>query len=317
MGFKVANIWSLPGEDYNEEKLAPYNVSLVRGLWMTEDEILANTYDADAIIGCVSVQPFTLRLLEKLKNCRIIAGVGIGYDTTDVEAATRLGVAVTNVPDYCLDEVSGLALTFMLSLGHKIRTIDLAVRKKHVLFTVDRQALADTAYPIFRMRDQTLGIIGLGKVGTTLALKVRGLGMKVIAHDPYVLGPVMESRGVVPVDFDTLLAESDFISLHTPLNAETRGLMTYDCYRKMKKTCYFINTSRGGCVDQPGLIRALQEGLIAGAGIDVTIDEPISEENPLLGMPNVILTGHSAWYSVTAQKGSCEAGHSGDPGPER
>jgi D-3-phosphoglycerate dehydrogenase len=103
------------------------------------------------------------------------------------------------------------------------------------------------------------------------------------------------------VDFDTLLRESDFISIHTPLTAETHAMFGYEQFRKMKRTAYFINTARGGCMDQQGLIRALQEGLIAGAGIDVTIDEPIAKDNPLLTMTNVILTGHSAWYSVTSE----------------
>jgi D-3-phosphoglycerate dehydrogenase len=124
--------------------------------------------------------------------------------------------------------------------------------------------------------------------------------MRVMAYDPYVLGPVMESRGVKPVDLDTLLRESDFISLHTPLTPETSNMIGYEEFKKMKPTCYFINTARGGCVDQAALIRALQEGLIAGAGIDVTVDEPIAADNPLITMPNVILTGHSAWYSNSA-----------------
>jgi D-3-phosphoglycerate dehydrogenase len=124
--------------------------------------------------------------------------------------------------------------------------------------------------------------------------------MRVMAYDPYVLDAVMESRGVKPVDLDKLLGESDFISLHTPLTPETSNMIGYEEFKKMKPTCYFINTARGGCVDQAALIRALQEGLIAGAGIDVTVDEPIAADNPLITMPNVILTGHSAWYSNRA-----------------
>jgi D-3-phosphoglycerate dehydrogenase len=208
---------------------------------------------------------------------------------------------VTNVPDYCLDEVSGLAITYMLALGHRLLQIDRAVREWRIAFTMDKKALDQIACPMFRMRDQTLGVVGFGKIGTVTALKAWGLGMRVIAYDPYILRPVMESRGVKPVDFDTLLRESDFISIHTPLTSETRNMFGYEQFKKMKSTAYFINTARGGCVDQPGLIQALKEGLIAGAGIDVTVDEPIAPENPLLTMTNVILTGHSAWYSVTSE----------------
>jgi D-3-phosphoglycerate dehydrogenase len=301
MGLKVVNLFPIPGADFGDELLEPLNATLVNRMSMTEEEIIAHAHDADAIIGVVSIQPFTRRLLGALPKCRIIAGIGIGYDKTDVGAATELGIAVTNVPDYCLDEVSGLAVTFMLALGHRLLTIDRAVRERRIAFTMDKKALDEIACPMFRMRDQTLGIVGLGKIGTVTALKAQGQGMRVIAYDPYVLRPVMESRGVKPVDFDTLLRESDFVSIHTPLTSETSNMFGYEQFKKMKRTAYFINTARGGCVDQPGLIKALKEGLIAGAGIDVTVDEPIAPENPLLTMTNVILTGHSAWYSVTSE----------------
>ncbi len=300
MSFKVVNLFPLPDTDFANELLDPLDVTLVEKKCMTEEEIIAEARDADAVIGVVSVQPFNRRLLQALPKCRVIAGIGIGYDKTDVEAAAELGIAVTNVPDYCLDEVSGLAITLMLALGHKILRLDRAVREHRVLFTSDRKALNEFAYPMFRMRDQTLGIVGVGKIGTVTGLKARGLGMRVIGYDPYVLKPVMESRGITPVDFDTILRESDFISTHTLLNDETANLWGYDQFRRMKRTAYFINTSRGGVVDQPGLIRALKEGLIAGAALDVTLDEPPEPDNPLLTMPEVILTGHSAWYSVTA-----------------
>jgi len=301
MGFKVVNIFSPANADFGEELLNPFDAELVKGVWMTEEEILTHARDADAVIGVVSIQPFNRRLLNALSRCRVIAGLGIGYDKTDLEAATELGIAVTNVPDYCLDEVSGLAITYMLALGHRLLQIDRAVRERQIAFTMNKKALDEIAYPMFRMQDQTLGVVGFGKIGTVTALKARGLGMRVIAYDPYVLRPVMESRGAKPVDFDTLLKESDFISIHTPLTSETRNMFGYKQFKMMKRTAYFINTARGGCVDQPGLIQALKERLIAGAGIDVTVDEPIAPENPLLAMANVILTGHSAWYSVTSE----------------
>ncbi len=305
MGFKVVRVFTLPDLDYGEELLDPLDARLIKGMWWTEEEIIAQAQDADAVIGVVSLQPFNRRLLTALSRCRVIAGIGIGYDKTDLEAATELGIAVTNVPDYCLDEVSGRAITFMLALGQKLLQLDRATKERRIAFTVNKKALNEIGYPIFRMRDQTLGIVGLGNIGTVTALKARGLGMRVIAYDPYVLQPVMESRGVIPVAFETLLRESDFISIHTPLTSETKNMFGYEQFKKMKPTAYFINTARGECVDQPGLIQALKEGLIAGAGIDVTVDEPIAPENPLITMPNVILTGHSAFYSVTAEADLC------------
>lgn len=302
MGFKVVHMFPLPGVDLGEKLLEPLGATFVKGMWRTEEEIIHNAADADAILGVASFQPYNRRVLGALSRCRIVASIGIGYEQADLEAATEHGIVVTNVPDYCLDEVSGLAIGFMLALGHKILQIDRAVREKHANIILQREeALMEFAYPMFRMRDQTLGIVGLGKIGTATALKARGLGMRVIAYDPYVLGAIMESRGVQPVDLDRLLRESDFISLHTPLTPETNKMIGYEEFKKMKPTCYFINTARGGCVDQEGLIRALKEGLIAGAGIDVTIDEPIAPDNELLLMQNVILTGHSAWYSTTSE----------------
>jgi len=303
MSFKVVYTAAAPGVDLGERLLEPLDVTLVKGLWLTEDEIISHVRDADAIIGILSVQPFNRRVLGTLVNCRIIASISVGFEAVDLEAASEYGIVATNVPDYCIDEVSGLAIAFMLALGHKLLQADKAVKERHVSFTtVDRKVLSEVLYPMFRMRGQTLGIVGLGKIGTTTALKARVLGMRVMAYDPYVLGAVMESHGVKPVDLDTLLKESDFISLHTPLTPETISIIGYEEFKKMKSTCYFINTARGGCVDQEALIRALQEGLIAGAGIDVIVNEPIAADNPLITMPNVILTGHSAWYSTTADQ---------------
>jgi len=301
MKFKVVHTCPIEGVDSGEKLLEPFDASLVKGMWLTEDEIIRNAEDADAVIGVVSLHPFTRRVLKALSRCRIVAGLGIGFNTTDLEAATGYGIVVTNVPDYCLDEVSGLAIGFMLALGHKMPQLDKAVRERQINLTMDRKAVMEIAHPIFRMRGQTLGMIGFGKIGTATALKAKGLGMRVIAYDPYVLGPVMESHGVKPVNMETLLVDSDFISIHTPLTAETTNMIGYQEFKKMKHTCYFINTARGGCVDQNALVRALQEGLIAGAGIDVTVDEPISPGNPLLKIQNVILTGHAAWYSIASE----------------
>lgn len=300
MTFKIVHTYAVPGVDHGEALVKTLDAGLSKGIWLTEGEIINHTGDADAVIGVVSKQPFNRRVLETLTNCRIIAGIAIGFEAVDLAAATELGIAVTNVPDYCLDEVSGLAIGLMLALGHKITLIDRAVRERQINFTGVGNAIGEIGYPMFRMSEQTLGIVGMGKIGTATALKGKGLGMRVIAYDPYVLDGVMESHGVKPVDLDTLLRASDFITLHTPLTPETKGMIGEKAFKEMKPTCYFINTARGRCVDEPSLISALEEGRIAGAGIDVTVQEPIRADNPLLKMPNVILTGHSAYYSTAA-----------------
>jgi len=304
MNFKIVNTIFVPGLDYGEKLVEPLSVTRVNGFWRTEEELIQNAADADAVICSGPLQPFTRQVLSTLSKCRIIASLGNAYDRIDLEAGSEYGIAVTNIPDYCIDEVSGRAIALMMALGYKLFQLDKAVREKQVNFIPpNRKTVEGIAYPIFRMRDQTLGIIGLGRIGTATALKARGLGMRVIAYDPYVFGAVMVSRGVEPVDLDTLLKESDFISIHALLNKETRNMIGYKEFEKMKPTCYFINAARGEIVDQVALIRALQKGFIAGAGLDVTVDDPLVPDNPLLKMPNLILTGHSAWYSTTSDSG--------------
>jgi D-3-phosphoglycerate dehydrogenase len=189
----------------------------------------------------------------------------------------------------------------MLALGHRLFHLDRVVREKPVYINpFNRKAIEEIAYPIFRMRDQTAGIIGLGRIGRATALKAKGLGMRVIGYDPYILPVDMLTLGVEPVTIDRLLEESDFVAILAQVSETSRSMLGYEEFKKMKRTSYLVNVARGDIIDQPALIRALQEGLIAGAGLDVTVDEPIAPDNPLLGMGNVILTGHSAWYSTAA-----------------
>jgi len=301
MSFKVVNAIHIPGIDYGEGLLAPFNAVLTNGRWQTEEDLISNAKDADALICSGPIQPITQRVFKELSRCRIVASLAVGYDRIDLDAATAKGIAVTNAPDYCLDEVSDQAIALMMALGRKLFRIDHAIRSQQKHFIpMNREALQEVAYPIFRMRTQTLGIIGVGKIGTATALKAKGLGMRVIGYDPYVFGSVMRTRGVESVDFDTLLKESDFISIHALLNEETRKMIGYRELKRMKQSCYLINTARGAIVDEEALIKALKEGLIAGAGLDVNVNEPLTKDNPLLQMPNVILTGHSAWYSTTS-----------------
>jgi D-3-phosphoglycerate dehydrogenase len=217
-----------------------------------------------------------------------------------MDAATELNIVVTNVPDYCLDEVSGRAIAMMLALAYKIVPLNQAVKEGKFADATTPNLMQKIVNPVFRTRGQTLGLIGCSKIGTATALKATGLGMRIIAYDPYLFSGALESLGIEPVDMNTLLKESDFVSMHVPANPETKNLLGYEQFRKMKPTAYVINTARGMVIDEPALVRALQEGLIAGAGLDVTIKEPVEKDNPLTKFSNVILTGHSAWYSNTA-----------------
>lgn len=296
MAFNVVNTIKEPWATYGEEALTPLNATVVEGRWITEGELIEHCLDADGIICSGPIQEWTPRVLESLRRCRIIATLSIGYDRIPLALATEMGMAITNIPDYCIDEVSNQAMALLLALNRRLFGIDKGVREEQLfIHPGNREALK--RYPIGRLQGQTLGIIGLGKIGTAVALKARGFGLKVVAYDPYVFGAVMRSHGVEPADLDTLLSESDFISINCILNDETRGMIGAHEFARMKPTCYFINTARAGMVDQPALVDALQSKRIAGAGIDPTMDEPLRPDDPLIKLSNCILTGHSAWYS--------------------
>jgi len=301
MSFKVVHTLAIPGKDLGEKLLEKMNVKLVKGMWQTEDDFITQCKDADAIIGDIARKPFTRKVMSQLGHCRILAGANLGYDAMDLVAATDCNIVVTNVPDYCLDEVSGRTIALILALGYKIVQANDAVKKEQRSMVPNMGVMLEVIAPIFRLRGQTLGLVGCSKIGTAAALKAKGLGMRVIAYDPYVFGGALESMGIEPVDMDTVLKESDFISLHVPATPETKGMIGYEQLKKMKPSAYIINTSRGVVIDEAALIQALKEKVIAGAGLDVTVKEPIEKDNPLISMPNVILTGHSGWYSKQAE----------------
>ena len=250
-------------------------------------EILAAAADADAILNTYAKLPG--EVLRGLPRCRIVARYGIGVDTVEILAATELGILVTNVPDYCIDEVSDHALALILALTRKVLVCTAAVRAG--------TWVVKTAMPIQRHRGRTLGLVGFGKIPRALAPKAQALGLAVIAADPYVSPDAAAPLGVRMVDFPTLLRESDVVSIHAPLTDETRGLFGDREFGQMKPGAILVNTSRGPLVQQAALVRALESGRLAGAGLDVLEAEPPSRENPLLGMPNVALTPHIAFYS--------------------
>jgi D-3-phosphoglycerate dehydrogenase len=301
MAYKVVLTVHSTGLDFGETLLKGLDVDLKSGMWQTEDDLIENTRGADAVICSGPVQPWTPRVIRSLLKCRILASLSVGYDRIHLETASQLGMAVTNIPDFCIEEVSSQALALIMALNRRLFSIDRAVREKQVLITpTQRDLITQHVYPIFRISEQTLGILGLGKIGTALAVKARGLGMRIIAYDPYVLEGVMLSHGVEPVDFVTLLKDSDILSINASLSDETRNVIDKNALKKMKPTSYLINTARGEIIDHSALIEALQKGIIAGAGLDVTSEEPLSIGNPLLDLSNVILSAHTGWYSTTS-----------------
>jgi D-3-phosphoglycerate dehydrogenase / 2-oxoglutarate reductase len=254
------------------------------------EDILAVARDADAILVTYAKLPG--ELLRQLTRCKAIGRFGLGVDNIDLPAAKALGIAVNYVPDYCLREVSDHAMALLLALTRKITFANKLVQSG--------RWEVPPIVPLHRLEGQVLGLIGFGNIPRALAPKARSFGLKVLAHDPYVAKETLSGAGVEGVSFDDLLARSDFISVHAPLLAATRGLMNATAFGKMKKGAFLINTARGPLVDEAALVAALDSGHLGGAALDVVASEPLPTDSPLLGRDNVILTPHTAFYSVEA-----------------
>ncbi len=242
----------------------------------------------DAIL--VNLHPIDSNLIGMLDNCRIISRYGVGYDNVDVEAATQKGIWVSNVPDYSIEDVSDQALALLMGCVRKVAYKDRMVR-------AGKWNLHDNQ-PCYRIKERVLGIVGYGAIARRLHQKTRGLGFsKVLIYDPFVKKSDIEKSGAVPADLSFLLEESDYISLHVPLNNTTKGMIGRGEFLRMKNSSILINTSRGPVVKEAELAEALQNGEITGAGLDVFEVEPLPENSPLRNLDNVILSDHTAWYS--------------------
>src|SRR5881296_2840496 len=246
-----------------------------------EGELIAKTRDADALV--VVYSPITRGVMSALKNLKVVVRTGVGYDVIDVPAATELGVIVVNIPDLWIREVANHALALLLAWNRGVVVMD---RQVHAGAWGGRVPGSHTG----ALHGETVGIVGLGNIGSAFARRVAALETKVIACDPYVDDARFAALGVERVSLEALAERADYVSVHTLLNAETRHLIDEKFFRRMKPTAILINTSRGPVVDEQALTRALHDGRLAGAALDVWEDEPIAHDNPLLAMDNVIAT---------------------------
>jgi len=254
------------------------------------DDILAVARDADAVLVTYAKLPGDL--LRELKRCKAIGRFGLGVDNIDIATAAQLGMTVTYVPDYCMCEVSDHAMALLLALARKIPFSNNLVQS-------GRWEMPAVA-PIRRLEDQVLGLVGFGNIPRCLAPKAKAFGLTVVAHDPYVSPEIFTSLGVERTSFDHLLQISDFVSIHAPLTPATCGLFNEAAFGKMKRGALLINTARGPLVDEAALVAALDSGHIGGAALDVVAIEPLARDSALLRRDNVILTPHTAFYSVEA-----------------
>lgn len=270
--------------------LAEINAALLVAESAGAEEIIRLAPQADAILTCWAELPPAA--LEAAPRCRMISRYGIGLDNIPVQRATELGIVVTNVPDFCLEEVSDHVMALLLASARQIIPQNAASRAG--LWQ------RETRHPIPRLRGQTLGLIGYGNIAQALVPKAQGFGMDVLAYTPRLTAGRL-ANGVEAVNrLDDLLTRADFVSIHAPLTDETREMIDEAALRRMKPSAVLINTSRGAIVDESALERALYEGWIAGACLDVLAQEPPRPNHPLLGMDNVIVTPHAAFYSAAA-----------------
>ena len=279
-----------PSLDPAKAALARLNPTYRMAKSVNADDIVAVARDADAVL--VTYAKLTREVLTQFTRCKAIGRFGLGVDNIDLVAAKEKGMAVNYVPDYCIREVSDHAMALLLALIRKIPLSNKLVQSGRWEMPA--------VVPIRRIEGTVLGLVGFGHIPRLLAPKAQAFGIRVIACDPYAKPEVFKTAGVESVDFDTLLQSSDYVSVHAPLLPATRGMMNAAAFAKMKKGAYIVNTARGPLIDEPALVAALDSGQIGGAGLDVVTSEPLAKDLPLLGRDNVIISPHTAFYSIEA-----------------
>ena len=268
-----------------KEEFGRMGAELLLAQVQKEEDVIRACKEADGLLDQYAL--LNRRVLENLPKCKVVSRYGVGVDSVDLKAATDLGIIVANVPDYCMDEVADQTLSMLLGLIRKTAFFDRKVKSGQWDFRI--------GIPIYRIKGKTMGLVGCGKIGLEVAKRISAFGVRVITFDPYL---EKAPQGIELTDFDTLLKESDFISVHCPLNDSTKHLIGEKAFKKMGKKPFLLNTSRGPIVDENALIQALKKGLISGAGLDVLENEPPDPLNLLLQMENVILNPHVSFYSV-------------------
>ncbi|WP_194436631.1 C-terminal binding protein [Vibrio fluminensis] len=277
--------------DYEEEKrvLAAFNAHFVAlPVGTSKADILTEVADADAIMVREAI--VNRDIIDAAQQCRVIVRYGVGVDNIDLTYAKEKSIYVANVPDYGSEDVAEHAVALMIAATRRIAQRDKDVRNG--IWGVGQRE------PIPRMGGKTLGIVGFGRIAQCFFQKARGLGFtSILVSDPALSVSEAEKVGVTKVDLTVLFQESDFISLHAPLNEHTRHMVNADVLNLMKPMAVLVNTGRGGLVDEQALFQALKENRIHAAGIDVFEQEPVNKDHPLLALPNVICTDHTGWYT--------------------
>lgn len=276
--------------DIEKQTLSEAGMDVIWENAKSEEEVINLCGDGDIFI--VQYAKITERVMQKCKNLKFIVRYGVGVDSIDVVAATKLGIQIGNIPDYGMNEVADQAISLMLALERKVILMNDQVKKIGWDYK--------TSIPIHRFSNQIVGIIGLGRIGRCFAKRANALGFRVLGYDPYY-DLKEEDSYITKVDFDELIETSDVVTLHIPLNGN-ENLIDRDVLSRMKKNCYLINVARGGLIDEGALYEALLNEEIGGVGLDCMVNEPVSKNNKMFKFKNVVVTPHMAWYSEEASR---------------
>jgi D-3-phosphoglycerate dehydrogenase len=277
--------------DIEEKIFADAGIEMELKQAFSEDEVIEQCQDGDIFI--VQYANITEKVMDHCPKLKYVVRYGVGVDTVDVPAATSRGIQVGNVPDYGMNEVADHAIALALALSRKIVKMDA--------FTKDEKWDYIESIPVHRFSEQTVGVVGLGRIGRNFAKKMNGLGFRVIGTDPYFHATRETEEYLTAVSMDEVIEQSDIISLHCPADGN-KDLFNEETFKKMKNTAVLINVARGGIINENDLEQALTKGELGGAALDCMVGEPVGTDSPLFKHKNVIVTPHMAWYSEEAAK---------------
>ncbi len=292
MPFKIA---VMPSKHHRTDLFEQAGMEVIEGPSSTTEEMIELLRDADGAL--ISTQPLTTReVLEACPKLKVVSRLGVGVDSIDLDAATELGVLACNVPGVNTTEVADHAVAMLLALTRRL--YDTIRTTQEGQWSENPRLTSEYQETVRRIAGHTVGIVGFGNIGRAFATRIRGFGPeRILAADPYVSQTSADLHGVQMVDLDTLLRESDYITVHTSATEETYHIIDADAFSKMKPTAMIVNCARGPLIDETALQVALRDGQIEAAAIDVTETEPVDPESPLLSIPNLVVTPHLAGYS--------------------
>lgn len=279
--------------DIERSILEPIGAEVIALQAKSEDDLIAYMGDCDAVMN--QYERVGAKAIAAMRRCKVIARYGVGVDIVDVEAATARGIQVTNVRDYCTEEVADHAIALWLALTRKLPQYDRATHQGVWHWK--------SGQPVHRLRGQTMGIVSFGKIGRAIVARARAFGVSIVVHDPYLDGDFIRGQGAAPVTRDELLARADVIMMQVPMTAETHHFLGVEELARVKPGVVIVNTGRGPTIDNKALYDAMVAGRVAGAGLDDPEEEPAKrrhwdpKDNPLFTLPNVIVTPHVAYYS--------------------